>query len=47
MAAKRKLTKEELAKVLTTRDYLWRYRAAVLEREDCSEKQVSRLGAGK
>ena len=38
MAAKRKLTKEELAKVLTTRDYLWRYRAAVLEREDADNR---------
>lgn len=38
MAAKRKLTKEELAKVLTTRDYLWRYRAAVLEREDADTR---------
>ena len=38
MAAKKNLTDEELAKVLKTREYLWRYRAAVLEKEDAETR---------
>lgn len=38
MAAKRKLTPEELKKILKTREYLWRYRGAVLEKEDAETR---------
>lgn len=38
MAAKKKLTPEELKKVIKTRDYLWRYRGAVLEKEDAETR---------
>ena len=44
MAAKKKLTPEELKKILTTRDYLWRYRAAVREKED-AETRIARFEA--
>ena len=38
MTVKKKLTPEELKKILMTREYLWRYRGAVMEKEDAETR---------
>lgn len=38
MTAKGIRTKEEIEKIMKTREYLWRYRAAVLEKEDAETR---------